>query len=424
MVSAPESPWSAEEMTSAMDQLHALSMTTWRELLVFVAEYDRTEAYRADGMVSMADWLVARYGLARRTANDWVRAASAFEVLPAVADAVANGRLSADQTRSVIRLATPETDAVVAADAVGRSAAELEMMVRLAKPPTETDANEADRLRSFRWRDSPDGSSVRLSGQLPAEAGATLAAALSRMAEQAGPDPDTKLWDPFESRCADALVELAGARLADDEDPDRATIVVHVPAEWFDETDEADVDRSIAAALDSGVPLATETLRRLACDARVQLVTEGPGHAAMARSAMEHTVPFWLRRQLRRRDGGCRWHGCRRTQGVHAHHIVWFSKGGPSSKTSCCCVADTTGPCTRAVGASPVILQASCSSSVPTDAPSTPDHRPCGRRCATGFGVWSRPSGRCPSSPSIRDERAPAALPRRPPTPPVSPVIH
>ncbi len=314
-------------MTSAMDQLHALSMTTWRQLLSLVAEYDRTEAYRADAMTSMEDWLVARYGLARRTANDWVRAAHAFEQLPAVANAVANGHLSADQTRSVIRLATPDTDAAVAADAVGRSAAELEVMARLAKSPTKTKANEADRLRAFRWRPSADGSSMRLSGQLPADAGATLAAALTRMAEQAGPDPDTKLFDPFESRCADALVELAGARLADDADPDRATVVVHVPTEWFNHDDDL-VDQAIAAALDSGVPLAAETLRRLACDARVQVVAEGPGHAAMARSAMEHTVPFWLRRQLRRRDGGCRWHGCRRTLGVHAHHIVWFSKGG------------------------------------------------------------------------------------------------
>ncbi|HUP85418.1 MAG TPA: HNH endonuclease signature motif containing protein [Acidimicrobiales bacterium] len=32
----------------------------------------------------------------------------------------------------------------------------------------------------------------------------------------------------------------------------------------------------------------------------------------------------------RRRDGSCRWHGCRRTRGVHAHHIVWFSTGGPT----------------------------------------------------------------------------------------------
>lgn len=322
--------WTAEEMTATMDQLQALSMATWRELLVHVAAYDKAEAWRADGMCSMADWLVARYGLARRTANLWVRAAIALEDLPEVANAVAGGRLSADQVRSVIDLATPETDAAVAADAVGRSAAELDTMVRLAKPPRPDEGNDADRRRTFRWRDIADGQAVRLSGQLPAAEAATVAAALTRMAEQASPDAATGVFDPFESRCADALVDLAGAALADDADPDRATVVVHVPTSWFADADDTRLGNAIAAALESGVPLAADTLRRLACDARVQLVAEGPGHAAVARTAMEHTVPFWLRRQLRRRDGGCRWPGCRRTRGLHAHHIVWFSKGGPT----------------------------------------------------------------------------------------------
>lgn len=73
------------------------------------------------------------------------------------------------------------------------------------------------------------------------------------------------------------------------------------------------------------------TLRRLACDARVQLLGEGPGAEALARTALEHTVPHWLRRQLRHRDGGCRWKGCQRTRALHAHHLVWFSKGGKTT---------------------------------------------------------------------------------------------
>jgi hypothetical protein len=320
--------WTAEEMTAAMDQLHGLSMATWRELLVHVAAYDRAEAWRADGMASMADWLVARYGLLRRTANDWITAAHALDELPDVAEAVAGGRLSVDQTRSVVRLATPDNQAQLAHDAVGRSAAELEAMARLAKPPRPEDDADADRERTFRWRPTRDGRRLRLSGQLPVDDGAKVVAALTRRAEQAGPDATTGLYDPFESRCADALVDLAGEALAADADPDRATVVVHVPASWFAAADEAHLDEAVAAALESGVPLAAETLRRLACDARVQVVAEGAGHAALARSALEHTVPFWLRRQLRRRDGGCRWPGCGRTRGVHAHHIVWFSRGG------------------------------------------------------------------------------------------------
>lgn len=208
-------------------------------------------------------------------------------------------------------------------------------MVRLRKPPTVDDANDDDRRRAFRWFHTRDGRRVRLSGQLPVESGETVASALTRLAEQAPTDPVTGVYESFESRCADALVELAGVRLGADADPDRATVVVHVPVEWLDVAaahGEADPDfgvgAAIAAALESGMPVAHETLRRLACDARVQLLAEAPGQAPMARTAIEHTVPHWLRRQLRRRDGGCRWPGCRRTRGVHSHHLVWFSRGG------------------------------------------------------------------------------------------------
>ena len=316
----------ADELTSAMDQLHALSMATWRQLLVHVAEFDRTEAWRADGMTSMADWLVARYGLARPTALEWVRTSRALEELPALADAVGAGRLSADQTRWAIRIAEPASDTAVAADAPTRSAAELRDHARRINAPTRAESADADRRRSLRWREAHEGRSMRISGELPAEDGAAFAAALTRIAEQAGPDPDTGLFDPFESRCADALVELAAAALAADADPDRATVVVHVPVEWFDRA--TDLDEAVGAALETGIPLAHDTLRRLACDARVQLLGEGPGADALARTALEHTVPHWMRRQLRHRDGGCRWPGCRRTRGVHAHHLVWFSKGG------------------------------------------------------------------------------------------------
>jgi hypothetical protein len=136
------------------------------------------------------------------------------------------------------------------------------------------------------------------------------------------------MFEPFESRCADALVDLAGASLADDADPDRATVVVHVPAAWLTADEGPALDAAIAASIDTGVPLAHDTLRRLACDARVQLLGEGPGAEALARTTLEHTVPHWLRRQLTHRDGGCRWKGCRRTRALHAHHIIWFSRGG------------------------------------------------------------------------------------------------
>jgi hypothetical protein len=45
----------------------------------------------------MADWLVARLGIAHRTAREWVRVSRSLEELPSVARTFAGGRVSFDQ---------------------------------------------------------------------------------------------------------------------------------------------------------------------------------------------------------------------------------------------------------------------------------------------------------------------------------------
>ena len=162
-----EERYSADELTSAMDGLHALSMATWRQLLGLVAEYDRSEAWRADGMTSMADWLVARYGLARDSER-LGRISRALVELPAVSEAVGAGRLSADQAKWAVRLASPDTDEQVAADAPTRSAAELQAWARQrTERPTAEDSNKADGRRDLRWWSTDDGRARRFSVRCP-----------------------------------------------------------------------------------------------------------------------------------------------------------------------------------------------------------------------------------------------------------------
>jgi hypothetical protein len=73
-----------------------------------------------------------------------------------------------------------------------------------------------------------------------------------------------------------------------------------------------------------------ETARRLACDCRWQLVAEDEAGRALGLGRKTRQTPTWLARQVRRRDGGCRFPGCSRKRWLHSHHVQWWIKGGPT----------------------------------------------------------------------------------------------
>lgn len=102
---------------TVMDRWHMVQCAAHVELLDDVARMDRDEAWTFDGANSMAHWLVNRCGLSHRTANEWVRVAHSIQELPALRAAYRAGRVSWDQLRAATRLATPETDDELAAEA-------------------------------------------------------------------------------------------------------------------------------------------------------------------------------------------------------------------------------------------------------------------------------------------------------------------
>ena len=257
---------------------------------------------------------------ARRSGCGWRRRLAG---LPAIAAAFGEGRLSWDQVRALATLATPDTDAVLAQEAPGHSAAQLQAAARRARSVSEAQEAEAQRRRSLRWRFDHERGWLRLWGRLAHADGALVVAALERGAARAPSDPDAVELETYECRAADALVELAGLRLGADADPERATVVVHVDA-------SALAGGPGSAALEHGPALATSTLERLACDARIQVVAEDQRGQALRVGRATLQVPAWLARQLRHRDGGCRFPGCGRTRWVQAHHIRHWSKGGPT----------------------------------------------------------------------------------------------
>lgn len=281
------------------------------------------EPWRVDGAVSLDAWLAQRFGIAKRSAGELVDVSRRLADLPQLSAAFADGRLSWDQLRWAVRLADSESDARWSAAAAALTPEQMERAVRLQERRTREAREDVHRRRALRWWHARG--MVRLSGELTPDDGEIVVTALTRLAEQAPPDPDTGLFDPYTARCADALVDVCSARLADDADADRATVVIYVDAD-----DLVDGDDDAHAETGSGLPVSLEAVRRRCCDARYQRVKVDDCDRPVGIGRVSQIVPPWLRRVVNHRDGGCRFPGCGRRRLVQPHHIWWWSDGGPT----------------------------------------------------------------------------------------------
>jgi hypothetical protein len=77
----------------------------------------------------------------------------------------------------------------------------------------------------------------------------------------------------------------------------------------------------------SGVRVSAETFQRLACDAAVVAITEGPDGAVLDVGRKTRTIPSAIRRALSARDQQCRFPGCT-SRRCDAHHIEHWADGG------------------------------------------------------------------------------------------------
>jgi hypothetical protein len=128
-----------------------------------------------------------------------------------------------------------------------------------------------------------------------------------------------------DARRADALVALCSSRVAEDPDPDRATVVVHAQLEGL-------VSGSGGCEIEGGPVIHPETARRLLCDARVQSVVEDQSKDPMGHGGRTSREPSSsMIRQLRYRDRECTFPGCGFRRFTHAHHIRWRVHGGPTA---------------------------------------------------------------------------------------------
>jgi hypothetical protein len=103
-------------------------------------------------------------------------------------------------------------------------------------------------------------------------------------------------------------------------------VVVHAPLELLIGCS----DDAVAEIAGVG-PVSAEVVRRLACDAHVDLAMEDPEGSILNQGRAKRDPTPVQRVEIDRRDKGCRFSGCNYKEFTHVHHIWHWADGGPTN---------------------------------------------------------------------------------------------
>lgn len=305
------------EESRANESALALRM---RRRLEFVLEFEAEQIWVGTGHRNLTEFIASEWRMSRWHANRLITAAHRIDELPQTDAAFTRGDLSLEHVVELCRFATSQTERELIAwarrvkpKAVRRKA---DQEIRRSKE----EAAEADRSRFLNYWWMNDGR-LGIEAVLPAAQGAVVVTALDRIADRIPDivDVDEESNTPHDAsidmRRADALYALASARLANDQDADRATVVVHAPLEALAGNDGR------TCWIENGPAIPAETSRRLACDARIEFVLHNDLGDPVGVGKLQRTATPWMKRALKERDQGCKFFGCECNRFLHAHHI-------------------------------------------------------------------------------------------------------
>jgi Domain of unknown function (DUF222) len=329
-------------------------------MLGAIAEFDRTEAWRGDGSLSMRDWLVAHCRISRARARTLVTAAERVGDLPALSEALTKGRLTLDVFAPLAGVASPENDADLARVSEHWTPRQARELAAEVKGASDAEAVSAFRRRFVRF----DDDRCLLWAQLTKDSYALVKSAIAGRARRhdhpSASDPD---YVRFESRCADALLDIcieqgrrssrsastttdsgaaaSGARPAARKATTatattsggapsahggaRTTMIVHTDLERL-----LYGDGYGHASIQGVGPISAEVARRLACNADITLSFDRPDGACLDQKPLVREPSYPQSIEIRRRDNGCRFPGCGCRNVTDVHHVVWASKQGPT----------------------------------------------------------------------------------------------
>ena len=325
---------------------------------VLVAETSAHGSDMATTGLSVVSWLADTRRMTRREVSALLHEGRDLHAFPLLQEAAEKGEVSPQQARAITRVLTDLPDDLDPAllrkaettmvgyagefDSAGLATLSGHLLEVIA--PETADELEARRLereerkarRNRHLSFTPDGQgSVLLRGRLPLLGAQTLIAQIEAIANAEhrraldALDPLAEEVTPSMRR-ADALIALARAAALHRDAPahggDRPRIVVTLPLDRLHDLAAG------AELLGPGQPISAGALRQLCCDADLVPVVLGSASEVLDVGREHRLVTGPIRTALGIRDGGCAFPGCDKPPApCHAHHIVPWQDGGPTS---------------------------------------------------------------------------------------------
>ena len=299
---------------------------------------DADETTIAETGRTTKSWLTEEQYLNPGEAGKRSRLARALAAYPNVDAALSAGRFSAE-TASVIvkalRCVPAEFEEIVETALLELApyctpndlGDKVEQLLVACGVESSSDEAAAKRLEKRGLSIAPTFNGMRaVSGMLTPEVGEALEIAVGAIAQSAGPDDDRT----HAQRRHDAIGELANHYLAHADLPaingERPRVVVTIDYDAL-----VNNLHNAWGLLPSGATVSPATARRLACDAElIPAVLNARGDVLDVAVASRSFTTAVRRAAWLEQGGKCAFPKCRRPP-VDCHHIIWWSKGGPST---------------------------------------------------------------------------------------------
>ncbi len=345
-----------DEAITALDTA-VKELTLYRGRLLLV--HKETGRWGTTGDRDFPDWRARQTGAGRGAAVGELRLAEGLEEMPAVAEAVEQGRLSLEHAKALDRLrrqASPQVeraltngalDELIATGADGMSAPQLDRhakawAARIDARAAQEDFDTVRERRSLVMRNYAGG--VKGEFFLDHVAATELRTALDAI--NGVPAKDEKRTG--EQRLADALSMMAARTLQVGADLNGAQVRPHIALLVREETWAAVVARRLAmeqdeaqvpplpdvppAELEDGAVVPLRELEQIMCDSEITRVVMNAEGVPLDVGRTQRTYSKELRRAVITRDRHCMWPGCTiRGSWCQVHHITWYSRGGRTS---------------------------------------------------------------------------------------------